>query len=181
MKKGFISIVTLMILLILSLTLNFLYQQNISTSEYSKDLYNKKKAQYLAESIINVYLENNHDKINGLIEEDYKNFGKSDIEGKDYKPYTYTRKIIPCEEIINPYEHLGIDRSIIYDDELYNIKLTFVDRIDSQKIKKLYMLSNDSWIKVGNSSALSEIYFKVLGNSEIEDDYKIEIAFRRTY
>ncbi|MDU7411712.1 MAG: hypothetical protein E7L04_04365 [Anaerococcus sp.] len=76
MKKGFISIYTLIIFLILSLTITFIYTQNENTNEYINDLYNKKQAQYLAESILNIYIDSNYEKIkNEILKENeyYKN------------------------------------------------------------------------------------------------------------
>lgn len=76
MKKGFISIYTLIIFLILSLTITFIYTQNENTNEYINDLYNKKQAQYLAESILNIYIDSNYEKIKNEILKDneyYKN------------------------------------------------------------------------------------------------------------
>ena len=67
MKKGFISIYTLIIFLILSLTITFIYTQNENTNEYINDLYNKKQAQYLAESILNIYIDSNYEKIKNEI------------------------------------------------------------------------------------------------------------------
>ena len=160
MKKGFISILALLALLALSLAITFIYQQNQNTSQYSKDLYNKKKAQYLAESVLNVYIEENSKEITDFIIDDYKeNKGISNRETEAIR------------------ENLNID----YEDDKYYLKLTYINRNDNfPTINNLYMLSSKN-IQVGQSKAIGEIYFKVLENNEKEDDYKIEIAFRRTY
>lgn len=160
MKKGFISILALLALLALSLAITFIYQQNLNTSQYSKDLYNKKKAQYLAESVLNVYIEENSKEITDFIIDDYKE--KKDISNRN----TETLK-----------ENLNLD----YEDNKYYLKLTYINRNDNfPTINNLYMLSSKN-IQIGQSKAIGEIYFKVLENSKKEDDYKIEIAFRRTY
>ena len=80
MKKGFISILTLFVLLVLSLTITFIYQQNINNSEYISDLYNKKQAQYLAESVINKYLVENYDELEDIILTDHKKYNKINEE-----------------------------------------------------------------------------------------------------
>lgn len=160
MKKGFISILALLALLALSLAITFIYQQNLNTSQYSKDLYNKKKAQYLAESVLNVYIEENSKKMKGFIIDDYKE--KKDISNRN----TETLR-----------ENLNID----YEDNKYYLKLAYINRNDNfPTINNLYMLSSKN-IQIGQSKAIGEIYFKVLENSKKEGDYKIEIAFRRTY
>lgn len=160
MKKGFISILALLALLALSLAITFIYQQNLNTSQYSKDLYNKKKAQYLAESVLNVYIEENSKEITDFIIDDYK--GKKDISNRN----TETLK-----------ENLNLD----YEDNKYYLKLAYINRNDNfPTINNLYMLSSKN-IQIGQSKAIGEIYFKVLENSKKEGDYKIEIAFRRTY
>lgn len=160
MKKGFISILALLALLALSLAITFIYQQNQNTSQYSKDLYNKKKAQYLAESVLNVYMEENSKEMKGFIIDDYKE--KKDISNRNAETLR---------------ENLNID----YEDNKYYLKLAYINRNDNfPTINNLYMLSSKN-IQIGQSKAIGEIYFKVLENSEKEDDYKIEIAFRRTY
>lgn len=160
MKKGFISILALLALLALSLAITFIYQQNLNTSQYSKDLYNKKKAQYLAESVLNVYIEENSKEITDFIIDDYKE--KKDISNRN----TETLK-----------ENLNLD----YEDNKYYLKLAYINRDDNfPTINNLYMLSSKN-IQIGQSKAIGEIYFKVLENSKKEGDYKIEIAFRRTY
>lgn len=160
MKKGFISILALLALLALSLTITFIYQQNLNTSQYSKDLYNKKKAQYLAESVLNVYIEENSKEMKGFIIDDYKE--KKDISNRNTKTLR---------------ENLNID----YEDNKYYLKLAYINRNDNfPTINNLYMLSSKN-IQIGQSKAIGEIYFKVLENSKKEGDYKIEIAFRRTY
>lgn len=160
MKKGFISILALLALLALSLTITFIYQQNLNTSQYSKDLYNKKKAQYLAESVLNVYIEENSKEITDFIINDYKE--KKDISNRN----TETLK-----------ENLNLN----YEDNKYYLKLAYIKRNDNfPTINNLYMLSSKN-TQIGQSKAIGEIYFKVFENNEKEDDYKIEIAFRRTY
>ena len=160
MKKGFISILALLALLALSLAITFIYQQNQNTSQYSKDLYNRREAQYLAESVLNVYMEENSKEMKGFIIDDYKE--KKDISNRNAETLR---------------ENLNID----YEDNKYYLKLAYINRNDNfPTINNLYMLSSKN-IQIGQSKAIGEIYFKVLENSEKEDDYKIEIAFRRTY
>lgn len=160
MKKGFISILAFLALLALSLAITFIYQQNQNTSQYRKDLYNKKKAQYLAESVLNVYMEENSKEITDFIIDDYK--AKKDISNRNAETLR---------------ENLNID----YEDNKYYLKLAYINRNDNfPTINNLYMLSSKN-IQIGQSKAIGEIYFKVLENSKKEGDYKIEIAFRRTY
>lgn len=54
MKKAFISIYVLLILLVFALTITFIYKENDTNADIVQALYNKKVATYEAESAINI-------------------------------------------------------------------------------------------------------------------------------
>ncbi|WP_297281570.1 hypothetical protein [uncultured Anaerococcus sp.] len=166
MKKGFISIVTLFVLLVLSLTISFVYKQNINTSEYSKDLYNKKQAQYLSESIINKYLTENYDQLEEIILKDSQ-------KQRKIKGLTKTDSY-----------NLNTNQSVVYKGVAYNIKVSHVYREDEVKLQDVYRISlADINIKVGNSKANSDIWFKIIDDEENlkNNGKKIKIIIKHTY
>ena len=67
MKKAFISVYTLIVLFIISLTITYIYNQQKNSSSYAKGLYEKKQAQYLAESVMNTFMEENSDQVDEII------------------------------------------------------------------------------------------------------------------
>ena len=166
MKKGFVSIITLFVLLVLSLTISFAYRQNINNSEYSKDLYNKKQAQYLSESILNKYLVENYDQLEKIIIEDYKKQRKITGESKTDSYNLKNRE------------------SVVYKGREYNIKISHVYREDDEKLRDVYRISlADINIKVGDSKANSDIWFKVIDDEESlkDNSKKIKIIIKHTY
>lgn len=56
-KRGFLSIYVLIILLLLSISLTFIYEQAINNSDSNKDLYNRKKAIYELESLYSIIVD----------------------------------------------------------------------------------------------------------------------------
>lgn len=57
MKKAFISIYVLLILLLFGLTITFIYKENETNFDTSQALYNKKLSMYEAESLLNILIE----------------------------------------------------------------------------------------------------------------------------
>ena len=72
MKKAFISVYTLIVLFIISLTITYIYNQQKNSASYAKGLYEKKQAQYLAESIMNTFMEENSDQVAEIILKHYE-------------------------------------------------------------------------------------------------------------
>lgn len=58
-RKGFISVYVLLILLALGLTISFIYRENENNYQNTVDLYNKKIAMFGAESLLNMIVEEN--------------------------------------------------------------------------------------------------------------------------
>lgn len=56
MKKAFVSIYVLLILLVFGLTITFIYKENDTNYDISESLYNKKIALYEAESVLNIII-----------------------------------------------------------------------------------------------------------------------------
>lgn len=57
MKKAFVSIYVLLILLVFGLTITFIYKENDTNYDISESLYNKKIALFEAESVLNMIIE----------------------------------------------------------------------------------------------------------------------------
>lgn len=57
MKKAFISIYVLLILLVCGLTISFIYKENETNYDVALSMYDKKQAMYEAESFLNIILE----------------------------------------------------------------------------------------------------------------------------
>lgn len=66
MKKAFISIYVLLILLVCGLTISFIYKENETNYDVAKSMYVKKEAMYEAESFLNIIIEEKtlDDKLN---------------------------------------------------------------------------------------------------------------------
>lgn len=158
MKKGFISILTLLIFLALTLTTSFIYEQNENTSQYISDLYNKKQAQYLAETVLNIYIDENYENIKEKILNDEKSYRSN--KNKSY--------------------WLSEDEKISYEGKNYYFKIAYMYRRDEEKLSDVYRIET-SKIEIGDSIARAEAIFKVIdaeGNSGQKD---IKLMAKYTY
>lgn len=158
MKKGFISILTLLIFLALTLTTSFIYEQNENTSQYISDLYNKKQAQYLAETVLNIYIDENYENIKEKILNDEKSY-------RSNKNESYW---------------ISEDEMVIYNGKTYYFKIAYMYRKEEAKLSDVYRIET-SKIEVGDSIARAEAIFKVIdaeGNSGQKD---IKLMAKYTY
>lgn len=81
MKKAFISIYVLLILLLFGLTITFIYKENETNFDTSQALYNKKLSMYEAESLLNILIEEGNVKTNINDDKILKSFAhKSELE-----------------------------------------------------------------------------------------------------
>ncbi|WP_262122488.1 hypothetical protein [Anaerococcus sp. Marseille-Q5996] len=160
MKKGFVSILTLFVLLVLSLTITFVYGQNENTSEYVRDLYNKKQAIYLAESVMNSYLVENYDKLGDIIL-------KNDL--------------ITDKKKTDNYE-LNESANFLYNGKSYYIKIYHKYYDEDMKLQDVYKVSLEN-VSVGDSKSDSALWFKVIEeDDDLENDKKsIKMIIRSTY
>ena len=71
MKKGFISIYVLLLLLILSVSIAFINDQSENNQEIKSSLLDKKQATYDAESSINIYLKEEKERLLTYIDSDF--------------------------------------------------------------------------------------------------------------
>ena len=71
MKKGFISIYVLLLLLILSVSIAFINDQSVNNQEIKSSLLDKKQATYDAESSVNIYLKEEKESLLAYIESDF--------------------------------------------------------------------------------------------------------------
>lgn len=162
MKKAFISVYTLIVLFIISLTITYIYNQQKNSASYAKGLYEKKQAQYLAESIMNTFMEENSYQVAEIILNDYDN--KQKINIKDGKK--------------------GIKIKYVYDGYTYWINLSRITNDFRKEIDGLYLIFIDN-VSVGDSKADSEIYIKAFDkkdkNDEEFDKNRLRIEIRHTY
>lgn len=159
MKKGFLSVLVLMSLLILSLTISFVYQQNKDTSTYTRDLYNRKKARYKAESVLNICYIDNFEEIEEIIIKDYE---KMLADRKNYETKFYS-----------------VGTSI--DSKKYTAKILHISRDEDDSLKDVYRINLNDVIVVGNSQANPEYFLKVIDDPEKPGVKTIKIISKQFY
>lgn len=166
MKKAFISVYTLIVLFIISLTITYIYNQQKNSASYAKGLYEKKQAQYLAESIMNTFMEENSDQVAEIILGDYD----KEIEEDTKKNKKQTKSL--------GYKYYK------YGNKNYKINISRVGNDYRKEIDGLYLIFLDN-VSVGDSKADSEIYIKVFDkkdeNDEEFDKNRLRIEIRHTY
>ena len=114
-KKSFISLYVLLTLLIISISVSYIYKQGQNNSSYNEDLYNKKTALYKAESVANIFYQD-------------KDTIKSSID------YLDTRKINDNWAD----EDNKITNQVLYDNENIDIEL-----IKLKKTNKYFQNNDD--------------------------------------
>lgn len=159
MKKGFLSVLVLMSLLILSLTISFVYQQNKDTSTYTRDLFNRKKARYKAESVLNICYVDNFEEIEEIIIKDYE---KMLANRKKYETKFYS-----------------VDTTI--DSKKYTAKILHISRDEDDSLKDVYRINLNDVIVVGNSQANPEYFLKVIDDPEKPGVKTIKIISKQFY
>lgn len=70
-KRGFISVYVLLLLILIAITVSFIYKQNLNSRELEKDLYLRKKNIYETESLLNVLFYEDDDLIKEALEKYY--------------------------------------------------------------------------------------------------------------
>ena len=91
MKKGFISVYTLFVLLIVSLFTSFIYDQNNNNIDFNNNLLARKENLYKMESVTNIFLEENLDSM--IYQEAYEYLNKYEsgiISNMDISKEPYT-------------------------------------------------------------------------------------------
>lgn len=129
MKKAFVSIYVLLILLVFGLTITFIYKENDTNYDISESLYNKKIALFEAESVLNMIIEekNNGNEIqSGDILRHFNH--KSEIEIFYGTPDKGDKKV-EGENVINV--------SALYQGARSNAILTY-EKDENDKIKIIY-------------------------------------------
>ncbi|MDD7462959.1 MAG: hypothetical protein SOW41_08315 [Anaerococcus sp.] len=163
-KKGFLTIYVLLLLLLLSLTVSFLYEQNKNDNEFNKDLYNKKQALYISESVGN------------LAQADKKAFetymNKVDQELKKYYHET---------KILDKTMDLDIkDKTyhVKFDGKTYETRFSYINRLNS--------IRHITEVEVGNTRAETHIDYEVSPSFEFYSkkpifyDFNKELSFKNT-
>lgn len=130
MKKGFVSIYVLLLLLILSVSIAFISNQSENNQEIKSSLLDKKQATYDAESSINIYLKEEKESLLTYIDSDFDR----DISN------------LSKDEIANLKED-----SVYYKNNNKKINLTRVKDFYKDDLKepnkKTYKISNESVYK----------------------------------
>ena len=130
MKKGFVSIYVLLLLLILSVSIAFISNQSENNQEIKSSLLDKKQATCDAESSINIYLKEEKESLLAYIDSDFDR----DISN------------LSKDEIANLKED-----SVYYKNNYRKINLTRVKDFYKDDLKepnkKTYKISNESVCK----------------------------------
>ena len=163
MKKAFISVYTLIVLFIISLTITYIYNQQKNSASYAKGLYEKKQAQYLAESVMNTFMEENGDQVAEIILKDYDE--------------NQNKKIA--------YDKLDTKIKYVYNEDKYWLRLSRTNNDYRKETDGLYLIHIHNGVKVGESKADSEIYIKVFDKIDEKDEEfdknRLRIEIRHTY
>lgn len=155
MKRGFISIYVLLVLLFISVSIAFLVRQVQNNTDIESDLYAKKEAIYDAQSHVNIFYKNEFDKIKEYVLEDLKRTnvdGMSDENFQNAKLYQLTYKN---------------KDTIIYMGRVIDTKI-------NRKRDKIYKIA--SVIESGNVKAEANIYFKIKEHILIDSNSHIKYA-----
>ena len=155
MKRGFISIYVLLVLLFISVSIAFLARQVQNNTDIESDLYAKKEAIYDAQSQINIFYKNDFDKIKEYVLEDLKRTnvdGMIDENFQNAKQYQLTYKN---------------KDAIIYMGRVIDTKI-------NRNRDKIYKIA--SVIESGNVKAEANIYFKIKEHILIDSNSPIKYA-----
>lgn len=138
MKKAFVSIYVLLILLVFGLTITFIYKENDTNYDISESLYNKKIALFEAESVLNMIIEekNNGNEIqSGDILRNFDHKSKIEIF---YGTHDKGGKEAEGEKVIKEAEEENvINVSALYQGARSNAILTY-EKDENDKIKIIY-------------------------------------------
>lgn len=129
MKKAFISIYALLILLVFGLTITFIYKENETNFDTSQALYNKKIAMYEAESFLNI-----------LIGEDSVKLPANDynlLRAFDYKSEIVITRGDPEAKIHEGEDTKSLSVKAIYKGSRAWAILTY-EEDENKKVKILY-------------------------------------------
>ncbi|MDU3687268.1 MAG: hypothetical protein E7G18_01060 [Anaerococcus hydrogenalis] len=191
-KRGFLSVYVLLILVLLSISLSFIYNQAVNNQDSNKDIYNRKKAIYKEESIYSIIFDDKENLIKILEEVDKIN----DHSWHDYdiKYFNQIEKF-RCKKIsdtyfsINSVNEIGGSRAelqvLLYLKEKYELKgeeiIILADKFDefyknikfkTKKFKEYenYLIKNDSentFLKINKNLNIKD---KKEKSNEISDE-----------
>ncbi|EGC83428.1 hypothetical protein [Anaerococcus hydrogenalis] len=191
-KRGFLSVYVLLILVLLSISLSFIYKQAVNNQDSNKDIYNRKKAIYKEESIYSIIFDDKENLIKILEEVDKIN----DHSWHDYNiKYFNQIEKFRCKKIsdtyfsINSVNEIGDSRAelqvLLYLKEKYELKeeekIILADKFDefyknikfkTKKFKEYenYQMENDSentFLKINKNLNIKD---KKEKSNEISDE-----------
>lgn len=160
-KKAFISLYVILLLLILSISVSFIYEQNKNDVNFNKDLYDKKQALYMSESVNNLA-----SKDEGL--EDYKKEVFEEIKDHYYG-------IIVREFKKEKLNILPQSLKINYDDQVYKTSLQYIDSKDYIRLKTT--IYKGSAVGVSTSDYKISPKFDFKSKDPIVYDFKEDLNF----
>ena len=147
MKKAFVSIYVLLILLVFGLTITFIYKENDTNYDISESLYNKKIALFEAESVLNMIIEekNNGNEIqSGDILRNFEHkskieifYGTHDKGGKEAEGEKVIKEAEGEKVIKEAEEENVINVSALYQGARSNAILNY-EKGENDKIKIIY-------------------------------------------
>ena len=129
MKKAFVSIYVLLILLVFGLTVTFIYKENDTNYDISESLYNKKIALFEAESVLNMIIEEQNAGNEVSTQDILKNF--------DHKSKIEIFNGMPDNEVKEAEGEKIINVSALYQGARSNAILTY-EKDENDKIKIIY-------------------------------------------
>lgn len=164
-KRGFITIFVLLLLLVLSITISFIFGQNQNDLDLNEDLYDKKQALYISESVANLAL---------------KDRGFDEYKEKLYKSIKdYYRNSKYFETKIEE-DKVGRIKSyypeINYYGKIYKPKFSYIPAMKTLRL--------ESSVNIGETQAKTLIdnevkpKFEFFKEEPIKYDFKEEIKFR---
>lgn len=167
MKRGFISVYVLIILLFISVSLAFLARQVQNNTDIKGDLYDRKQAIYDAESQVNIFYAKNQDQIKDYILDDYKrkiDDTTRDTELSNVKAYFINYKNKEAEVDLNRVVDRKINRN---REKIYKIsKILYYKNVQAEadiflKPKDHILLKSDSPLKYSElKDSLEKIQFR---------------------
>lgn len=129
MKKAFVSIYVLLILLVFGLTVTFIYKENDTNYDISESLYNKKIALFEAESVLNMIIEEQNAGNEVSTQDILKNF--------DHKSKIEIFNGMPDNEVKEAEGEKIINVSALYQGARSNAILTY-EKDENDKINIIY-------------------------------------------
>lgn len=166
-KRGFLSIYVLFILLLLSITLSFIFNQSQNNQDSNDDIYNRKKAIYKEESIYELIFDDEKELIKNLEE-----VNKINDNLWHYYKIKYFEQIeeYRCKKISDTYFSIESISEIVDSNAKLKVLLYLKEKYDLKKEEKIILFEKfDEFYK---NLKFKSNKFKKYENYEIKKDYE---------